>query len=421
MSSPASSPPTANDSLTGAVPRRGRRGGLSTGVAVAVAVVLLVVGIGAGYALGKYYGGSSSTGASAGGCTTTISETGSSLIYPYLQILSPNYTAENPGICVSPASTGSGTGISSAESGLVDIGGTDAYLLPSTASQYNLINVPIAISAQLIVYNLPGITQHLNLNGTILAMIYQGAITTWNNPLIQAANPGVTLPSNTIVPLHRSDGSGDTFMFSSLCYLSWSGWTHSYGTTISWPIGPGAQGNSGMVTTLSSTPYGIAYIGISYLSEIQADAHLQYAALGDQNANFDAQVASGGAGQQNYIMPTPQNISEDANLALNNLQPPSVAISLILGGVPGATDLVLGHGGTNATSADPTPYGDTNLEYTLISTHPKSSAHQKWVVNFLEWALTYGGTYASQANFLPLTAEVIGYDMLALNAVPVSA
>ncbi len=419
MSSPATSTPSTNDSLTGPVARGSRRRGMSTGIAV----VLLLVGIAAGYGIGKYYGGSSGTSPSAGGCTQTITETGSSLIYPYLQILSPNYTAQWPGICLSPASTGSGTGISSAESGVVDIGGTDAYLLPATAAQYNLINVPIAISAQLAVYNIPGITTHLNLNGTILAMIYQGAITTWNNPLIQAANPGVSLPSNTIVPIHRSDGSGDTFMWSSFCFMSWSGWKQSWGTTISWPVGPGATGNAGMVTTLSSTQYGIAYVGISYLSEIKANSALQYAALGDQNANVNGTVSASGTGQANYIMPTPQNISQDANLGLQNLQPPSVAVTLILGGLPGAvvTSAALGQGGTLASSAFPTPYPDTNLEYTLISTHAKSPSHQKWVVNFLEWALTYGGTYASGANFLPLTAEVIGYDMLALNAVAVSS
>ncbi len=422
MSSPAASTPSTNDSLTGSLPRTSRRRTLSAGAAVAIAVVLLLVGIGAGYAVGKYYGGSAGT-TTAGGCSTTITETGSSLIYPYLQILSPNYTAQWPGICLSPASTGSGTGISSAESGVVDIGGTDAYLLPSNASQYNLVNVPIAISAQLIVYNIPGISQHLNLNGTVLAMIYQGTITKWNDPRIQAANPGVALPSNTITPIHRSDGSGDTFMFSSMCFLSWSGWKQGWGTTISWPAGPGATGNAGMVTSLASTQYGIAYIGISYLSEIKATAGLQYAALGDQNANLNGTVSATGAGQQNYVMPTPQNISQDANLGLSNLQPPSVAISLILGGVPGAvvTTSDLGKGGTVPTTNFPTPYADTNLEYTLISTHPKSPAHQKWVVNFLEWALTYGGTYAAQANFLPLTAEVVGYDMQALNAVPVSS
>jgi phosphate transport system substrate-binding protein len=398
-------------------PTRRGRATVGIGAAVAIAVVLLLAGLGGGYLVGKSLNtGSNST------TTVTITETGSSLIYPYLQLLSPNFTALYPGVDLSPASTGSGTGISSAESGSVDLGGTDAYLLPATAAQHNLINVPIAISSQLAVYNIPGITQHLNLNGTIASMIYQGVITTWNNPLIQAANPGVTLPSNTIVPIHRSDGSGDTFLWTSLCYMSWSGWKQGFGTTISWPVGPGATGNAGMVTTLGSTPYGIAYIGISYLSEIQSTAGLQYAALGDQNANANGVVnATTHAGQSNYIMPTPQNISEDANLALLNLQPPSVAVSLILGGVPGATNLQLGKGGTNATTLYPTPYPDCNLEYLLLSTHPSSTSHQKWVVTFLEWALVNGGTYAPSAHFLPMTAAVIGYVTEALAQVPVSS
>lgn len=413
MSSPTASSPTTNDSLTGATPRGSRRRTLGAGIAIAIAVILLIVGVGIGYAVGNYYGGSSSS-------SVTVSETGSSLIYPYLQLLSNNFTHEYPNVHLSPASTGSGTGISSAESNVIDMGGTDAYLLPGTAAQYNLINVPIAISSQIAVYNVPGITTHLNLNGTVLAMIYQGVITNWNDPLIQAANPGVSLPSHTITPIHRSDGSGDTFMWTSLCYMSWSGWKQGYGTTVSWPLGPGEQGNPGMVTGVQNTPYGLAYIGISYLSQVEGISGLQYAAMGDQNANVNGTVSASGTGQANYIMPTPQNISADATLGLQNLQPPSVAISLILGGVPGATNLQLGKGGTLAP-AGMSPYPDTNLEYLLISTHPSSASHQKWVVTFLEWALTYGATYAPGAHFLPLTAEVVGYDMLALDAVPVSS
>jgi phosphate transport system substrate-binding protein len=413
MSGNAAAPPSANDSLTARSPSRARRGTLTTGVAVGIAVILLVVGLGGGYLIGKNL----ATSSSGNGPSYTITETGSTLIYPLMNLLGPNFTALYPNIQVSPAGTGSGTGISSAEAGLVDIGGTDAYLTPSVAAQHNLINVPIAISAQLVFYNLPGVNVHLNLNGTILAMIWAGKITQWNNPLIEAANPGVSLPAQTIIPLHRSDGSGDTFMFTSLCYLSWSGWPGGYGTTYSWQAGqPGYQGNSGMVTGLSDTKYGIAYIGISYLAEAQA-AGLQYAALGDQAANVN------GLNPANYILPSPANISMDANLALQNLQPPSVAISLILGGVPGATHLQLGQGGTMPTSTYPTPYPDTNLEYTLISTHPASPAKQKWVVAFLEWALSYGNlpAYMQAVHFLPLTAEVIGYDMQALSSVSVSA
>ncbi len=411
MSQAASAPPPANETLIGGTTRRPRKSTVGVGLAVGLAVVLLAVGLGGGYALGKSLGGSS------GGTTQyTLTETGSTLIYPYLNLLGPNFTKIYPNVVISPAGTGSGTGISSAEQGLVDIGGTDAYLLPNVAAQYNLINVPIAISSQLIFYNVPGLSvPHLNLNGTVLAMIWSGVITNWNDPLIQAANPGVSLPNLPIVPLHRSDGSGDTFMFTSLCFLSWKGWTGGYGTTYSWKAGqPGYQGNAGMVTGLTNTRGGIAYIGISYLSSALA-AGLQYAALGDQAANVN------GTNPANYILPTPTNISEDANLALENLQPPSVAISLILGGVPGATNLQLGAGGTMPTAQYPTPYPDVNLEYTLISTHPSNPARQTWVVTFLEWAISSGATAPrlSTVNFLPLTPAVVGYDMQALASVPI--
>jgi phosphate transport system substrate-binding protein len=398
-----------------------RRGGMSAGVAIAIAVVLLLVGLGGGYVLGYYLAGGKSSGGNGGsggnGPTYTITETGSSLIYPYMQELGPNFTKLYPNIAISPQSTGSGTGISSAEAGTVDIGGTDAYLSPSTASSNGLLNVPIAISAQLIFYNLPGITSHLNLNGTVIAMIYAGKITSWNDPMIAAANPGVNLPSNTIVPIHRSDGSGDTFMFTSFCYLSWSGWPYSYGTSVTWlSSSPGAQGNAGMVTKLQSTQYGIAYIGISYQTEAVADG-LQYAAVGDAAAIKNGTVAS------NYVLPTDQTISEDATLGLLNLQPPSVAVSLILGGSPGATNLTLGGGGTMPTSADPNPYPIVNLEYTLIKSSPSDPAKQKWVIAFLEWALSYGNSasYLAPVHFLPLTPAVIGYDMQALQAVSVSS
>ncbi len=406
--------PPPDDELT----RRGtsKRGStVSVGLAVALAVVLLLIGIGGGYALEKGYGGSSTSA----GSSVTITETGSTLIAPVMSLWGPNYTALHPNVAVTVGFTGSGTGISSAESGTVDIGGTDAYLTPSTAAQYNLINVPVAISAQLVFYNLPGLDQvHLHLNGTIVAMIYGGAITTWNNPLIQAANPGVNLPDQTIIPLHRSDGSGDTFMFSSFCYLSWKGWPNGYGTTVKWlASSPGYNGNGGMVSGLQNTQYGIAYIGISYETEALGYG-LGYAALGDNLANAN------GTNPANYILPSATNISEDANLGLLNLAPPSVAVSLILGGVPGATNLQLGAGGTNPTVSDPTPYPIVNLEYLLISTHPANPSHQRYVVEFIQWILSYGnepGKQLSAVSFLPLTPAVIGYDMEALQQVPVSS
>ncbi len=404
---------TATDVLSGPTRRRGRT--IGAGVAVAIAVVLLLVGLGAGYALNGYWNPSKSAS------TVTITEAGSTLLGPLFQLWGPNYTAVNPNVRVTVALTGSGNGISEAESGGVDLGATDAYLTPQNASANHLINVPLAISAQLVMYNLPGLNGvHLNLNGTIIAKIYAGVITNWNDPAIAAANPGVALPNHAIVPIHRADGSGDTFMFTSLCYLSWSGWPYSFGTSVQWlGSSPSYNGNGGMVTGLSGTQYGIAYIGISFLNEAIATGNIGYAAVGDQAANLN------GTNPQNYILPTPQNISADASLGLQNLQPPSVAISLILGGVPGAivTSANHGTGGTMPTTQYPHPYPIVNLEYTLIKTAPGSPSHQFYVVQLLQWILSYGNlpAYLNAVHFLPLTPAIIGYDMEALATVSVSA
>ncbi len=408
-------PAAEADSILSGGHRRKRN--LSLGAALGIGIVLLVAGIGVGVLVQQDVLNPGNVGQS-GVTTQTITETGSTLLGPLFEIWGPNYTKLNPNVQVAPDLTGSGAGISQAEAGTVDIGATDAYLTPATAAQYHLINVPVAISAQLAMYNLPGLNNvHLNLNGTVLAKIYSGVITNWNDPEIQAANPGVSLPNNPIVVVHRSDGSGDTFMWTSMMYLSWSGWNYSYGTSVKWlSTSLGYNGNGGVVTGLSKQSYTIGYVGISWLNQAEAYG-LGYAALGDQAANVD------GTNPANYILPSSANISQDASLGLQNLQPPSVAVSLILGGVAGATNLhTPGQGGTMPTAQYPTPYPDVNLEYTLISTQPKDAVHQKYVVQFLEWALAHGNNavYLNQVYFLPLTPAIIGYDMQALATVPIS-
>ncbi|MGA8303201.1 MAG: substrate-binding domain-containing protein [Thermoplasmata archaeon] len=405
-------------------PERRRSGTVGTAAAIGIAVVLLIVGLAGGYFLGTSLNKSTTSSKAV-----QITETGSSLLYPLMTRWAGNYSAAT----VSAASTGSGTGQSDAELGLVNIGASDGYL--SNASATGLINVPVAISAQLIYYNLPGISANLNLNGTILAMIYEGAITTWNNPLILAAQPtGVqselnALSSQTIHPIKRSDSSGDTFLFTSMCYMSWSGWTYGNSTSALTgdTLATGATGNSGVVSALGSTTNSIGYVGISYESSANA-LGLHYAALGDNNALS----AAGGVAAANYILPSAQNISYDANLGLGHLEFSTyqLAVSLILGGsAAGAIDLVKGAGGTAPTTASPTPYPDANLEYTLIKTAPTgstvTSAALAATVAFLEWAITIGNwapgsvpsAYINAVNFIPLTPEVAGYDLQELASV----
>jgi phosphate transport system substrate-binding protein len=416
------SPPPVEQLST---PARKRSGTVSTAAAIAIAVVLLLVGVGGGYVLGMSMSKTSNNGTS----TVQLTETGSSLLYPLVTRWAGNYT----GATVSAASTGSGTGQSDAELGLVNIGGSDGYL--ANASVTSLINIPVAISAQLIFYNLPGVTAHLNLNGTVLAMIYNGTITSWNDPMILNAQPANVqteinaLASQTIHPIKRSDSSGDTFLFTSLCYMSWSQWSFGFSTSALTgdTVATGATGNSGVVSAISTTTNSIGYVGISYENTATADG-LHYAALGDNNSLS----AAGGVSSANYILPSATNISYDANLGLTHLEFSTyqLAVSLILGGSPaGAIDLVHGAGGTTPTTASPTPYPDANLEYMLIKTGPTgatvTSTALTATVQFLEWAISIGNwapgsvpsSYIDAVNFIPLTPEVTGYDMQELASV----
>ena len=214
-----------------------------------------------------------------------VTETGSTLLYPLFNLWASGYNEKYSSTTIQTAGTGSGTGISDATNGTIDIGASDAYLSPSEVSASpHLKNIPLAISAQLVAYNVPGITAHLKLSGKLLSQIYSGTVTNWNASQIASANPGVTLPNLPIVTLHRSDSSGDTFLFTT--YLSKadpSGWGAKIGfnTTVPWPNAPGAlgeSGNSGMVSGCKATPGCIAYIGISYQTQV-LQAGLGYAAL----------------------------------------------------------------------------------------------------------------------------------------------
>jgi phosphate transport system substrate-binding protein len=220
------------------------------------------------------------TGAGVAGAAPTerLLETGSSLLYPLFNLWVPAYTQAHTGVQITTQSTGGGTGISQSVAGLAQIGASDAYLSNALMKKDpGMLNIPLAISSQMVNFNLPGLNgDHVKLSGPVLAGIYQGKITKWNDPQIAQLNPGVKLPDATIVPVHRTDGSGDTFIFSQYLSDTTPDWakTVSYGTTISWPSvsgGLGAEGNQGMVNAVQHTPYAIAYIGISFKDAIESD------------------------------------------------------------------------------------------------------------------------------------------------------
>ena len=206
----------------------------------------------------------------------TLSETGSSLMAPLFALWAPAYHARFSQVTLHTVSSSSGEGIASAAAGQADIGASDAFLSPATLAKYsNLVNIPLAVAALMVVYNVPGVaaSAHLRLDGTVLARMFSGKISRWDDPAIAALNPAVKLPGTAIVPVHRADSSGSTFLFTS--YLNaqdpadWSG--SLIGTTVAWPRKAGtlgAAGSDAIVSRVKSAPGAIGYVGVSYLAQV---------------------------------------------------------------------------------------------------------------------------------------------------------
>ena len=321
---------------------------------------------------------------SAGGralAATNLQETGSSLLFPLMNQWVAAYTAAHSDVQITTASTGSGTGISQAIAGVAQIGASDAYMSDGQMGGSPMLNIPLAISAQQINYNIPGLNDvHLNLSGPVLAGIYSGEIANWDDAKIKAINKqyAAKLPHKPIVPIRRSDGSGDTFIFTQYLSKSTPSWASgpAYGTTVSWPPvanSVGAAGNPSMVQTCQNTQYSIAYIGVSFLDETNK-AHLGYAAL--QNA----------AGK--FVLPTEESIAAAAAVT-DKATPPDERISLIYG--PGEKS-----------------YPIINYEYAIVNPKQSDPGKAAELKRFLDWALSDGQSskYLGGVHFLPLPASV---------------
>jgi phosphate transport system substrate-binding protein len=161
---------------------------------------------------------------------------------------------------------GSGAGLTDIAKGLVDFGGSDAPLSASTTPCNGCFEIPWALTATGVSWNVPGIN-HLRLSGPVLSKIYLGQITNWNNPAITSLNRGEHFPNLAITPIHRADGSGDSYAFTDFLSSVSPQWRSQIGraTKPAFPTGPGGTGNGGMVTVLQQTRGGIAYVAVSYL------------------------------------------------------------------------------------------------------------------------------------------------------------
>ena len=304
----------------------------------------------------------------AGAAAAGLNGAGSTLVAPLMANWINGFEIKE-GIPVKYAAVGSGTGISQITARTVDFGASDAPLTPEQAAACNsCVQIPWALSATGVGFNIPGVKK-LNLTGKILAGIYFGKITKWNDPKIKAANPKAKLPGLTITPVFRSDGSGDTYTFTNYLSKISPAWKSEvgYATTVGFKAGVGAKGNAGITATVVKTPGAIGYISASYLIA----------------AGIGAVAVENAAG--NFELPNLENIEEAASTVKS--AKPNTGISI-----------------TNPPKKASKAYPISTFTYAIV---PYSAPQKQFVQQFLNYAITKGQSYGAALDFAPLPQTVL--------------
>jgi phosphate transport system substrate-binding protein len=226
-------------------------------IALAAVVIIIVTVAIVGYV---YLGQSSSS-------AVTLNGAGATFPYPLLSAMIAQYQKQKTFVQINYQSVGSGAGISDLEGKTVDFAASDAPLgAADRAKAVNSLHIPETIGSVTVAYNLPGIPKGMRLTGQVIADVFEGNVTTWNDPEIQNLNPSLQLPAKSILVIHRSDGSGTTFIFTGYLSQSSSSWKQNVGQgkTVGWPVGLGANGNAGVAGVIQGTQYTIGYVELAY-------------------------------------------------------------------------------------------------------------------------------------------------------------
>jgi phosphate transport system substrate-binding protein len=297
----------------------------------------------------------------------------------FSQMFAPaNYPKSKCGVNVNYQSVGSGAGISQLLAHTVDFGAsdspmTDAQLAQSTSGP--IIHIPVTLGAEAISYNLSSIpsTTHLKFTGTVVANIYLGHITFWDDAAIKALNPGVTLPHETISVVHRSDGSGTTSIFTHYLSAINSEWSTKVGagTTVNWPVGVGGKGNAGVAAAVKSTAGAVGYLELAYV-------------LSNNIAFGLMQNAAG-----NYLAPSLDGAKADA--ANVTTIPADLRFFIV-----------------NAPGADSYPI--SGFSWTIVYQHQSNATKGEAIANLLWWMTHEGQQYSTALSYVPLPAAIVTKD-----------
>src|ERR671910_2372836 len=239
-----------------------------------------------------------------GGQSVIINGAGATFPFPLIDTWRVEYQSVNPSININYQSIGSGGGVRQFTERTVDFGASDAPLTEEEMqglSSSTPVHIPETIGSDVAAYNIPGIDKGLKLTGPVLADIFAGKITRWDDPRIIELNAGIALPSADIVTIHRSDGSGTTFIWTSYLSQVSPEWNQTVGAgkSVQWTVGLGAQGNEGVSNTILSTPNSVGYVELTYALTTDMD----YASLKNKAGSFvEPSLSSTQAAAQNAII-----------------------------------------------------------------------------------------------------------------------
>ncbi len=300
-----------------------------------------------------------------------INGAGATFPYPIYSKWFDEYGKANPGVMFNYQSIGSGGGIKQITAKTVDFGASDGPMTMDqmTAAPGRIYHIPTVMGAVAIAYNLDGVDKGLKLSGDVLADIYLGKITQWNDPRITEQNAGVSLPGKSIVVVHRSDGSGTSYIFTDYLSKVSSEWKSKVGksTSVNWPLGLGGKGNEGVAGMLKQTPGSIGYVELAYAKENV----LSYAFMKNQS----------GA----YIEPTLESTSKAADGA----------------------DIPSDFRASIVNSPNPEAYPIASFTWLLIYKQMDDHVKGKAIVDFIRWAITDGQKYAQDLDYAPLPPNVV--------------
>jgi phosphate transport system substrate-binding protein len=300
----------------------------------------------------------------------TISGAGATFPQPVYAKWAEEYKAKT-GTSLNYQAIGSGGGIKQINASTVDFGASDKPLKPDDLAAGGLAMFPTVVGGVVPVMNLPGIKPgQIKMTGANLADIYRGAIKKWNDPLLAKANPGVALPNLPITVVHRSDGSGTTFLFTTYLSMKAQHWASEVGANdaVQWPVGLGGKGNDGVAAFVKQTPGAIGYVEYAYAKQNA----MTYALMQNKDGKF--------------VTPDAKNFA-------------AAAANAKWASAPGFYLLLLDQPGADA-------WPITGATFILVHTKQADASKGKEVLSFFDWCYKNGDGAANQLDYVPLPASV---------------